>query len=157
MPTPEPRTPAPPFLTDAQRAHLAVALAHLEDELAEVEHLATATPRRTPLRLELADLPTDFSRAIAAELERARAQFSALAVSLGLERRERSRAREIQGLLVTMIVQADEAASRGLRGYGPVDPSLPPVLDTSLDEIRAAFIRILACLGTRASYPRDSR
>jgi hypothetical protein len=105
----------------------------------------------------LADLPTDFSRAIAAELKRARAQFSALAVSLGLERGERSRAREIQGLLVTMIVQAEEASSRGLRGYGPVDPSLPSVLDVRLDEIRVAFLRILACLGVRASHPRDSR
>jgi hypothetical protein len=139
----------PPRLTEPQRQHLTVALAHLEDAVAEVEHLATAPSRDSALTTELRDLPAGFAAAIAADLGRVRACLAGLARAFGLEPRQQSRAREIQGLLVITIVDAEEAGSKGLRGYGPVDPRLPAVLDPALAELRVTLTRMAARLGVR--------
>jgi hypothetical protein len=133
-------------ITESQRRHLAVFLAQVEDAVAEVERLATAPPSSSRLRTDDLDLPAGFGPAVSPEIERVRAGLVALADTLGLVPLQKSRTREVQGLLSIAVVQLQDAGSRGLKGYGSVHPQLSPLLDPALQELRAGLARILAML-----------
>jgi hypothetical protein len=142
-------------VNDSQRRHLAVFLAQVEDAVAEVERLATSPSSSSRLRTDDPDLPRGFGAAVSPEIERVRAGLVALADRLGLAPLQQSRAREVQGLLSIAIVQLEDAGSRGLKGYGAVDPRLPALLDPALQELRAGLARILAMLSLPPSSFAD--
>lgn len=129
-------------LTEAQRQYLSIALAHLDDALAELEHLASAPVRPSPLTTESQDLPEGYGAAITRDLGLARDRLQHLARVLRLEPRPRSRAREVQGLLAITLVEAEEAESARLGGYGSVDRGLSTLLDPALADVRAALTRM---------------
>jgi hypothetical protein len=133
-------------ITESQRRHVAVFLAQVEDAVAEVERLATAPPSSSRLRADDPDLPPGFGSALTPEIERVRAGLVSLADRFGLAPLQKSRAREVQGLLSIAIVQLEDAGSRGLKGYGTIDPQLAPLLDPALQDLRAGLARILGML-----------
>ena len=149
-PPPTPDSPGDPDgairLNEPQRRHLAVFLQQLDRGLAEVEQLATAPPSRGILRVEQDDLPPDYAASIHADLRDLRARIHSLVHRLELQPSERSRRRRTLALLLTMIVQLEDAGSSGLRGYGPVDASVPAHLDPALAAMRSALQRMGAVL-----------
>jgi hypothetical protein len=134
-------------LTENQRRHLTIYLAQVEDAVESVERLATTPAGERALRIDRRDLPDDFARASRDELAAVRGGLAEVARALGLEPLERSRAQEALGLLTIAIVQLEDAGSRGLRGYGEVDPAAPAVLDPALARLRAMLARVAARLG----------
>jgi hypothetical protein len=140
-------------LTDNQRRHLAIYLAQVEDAVESVERLATTPAGERALRIDRRDLPDDFGPASRDELANVRTGLAEMARALQLEPLERSRAQEALGLLTIAMVQLEDAGSRGLRGYGEVDPDAPAVLDPALARLRGVLARVAA----RLSAPRRSR
>jgi hypothetical protein len=133
-------------LTDGQRRHLTVFLAQVEDAVLALERLATDPPSGNSLRLDLLDLPLGFRAGSREDLAQVRAGLGTLAQTLQVEPLARSRAQEALGLVTFAIVQLEDAGSRGLRGYGAVDPRLPPVLDPALGQLRTLLARVAARL-----------
>jgi hypothetical protein len=146
--TPDPPDDPGPVirLNESQQRHLAVFLQQLDRGLAEVEQLATAPPSRAILRIEQDDLPPDYAASIRDDLHELRERIHALVHRLELQPSERSRRRRTLALLLTMIVQLEDAGSSGLRGYGPVDASVPAHLDPALAAMRTALQRMGAVL-----------
>lgn len=140
-------------LTDNQRRHLTVYLAQVEDAVESLERLATTEASHRVLRIDRRDLGGDFGSATGEDLAHVRAGLAELARSLHLEPLERSRAQEALGLLTIAIVQLEDAGSRGLRGYGEVDPELPALLDPALGRLRALLARVVARLSAREERP----
>jgi hypothetical protein len=140
-------------LTDSQQRHLGVFLAQVEDTVLAIERLATAPPSRSALRLDRPDFPPGFADSIGPEIARFRDELARLIQLVGLEPLETSRRREAQGLLAIAIVQLQDAGSRGLRGYGDIDPSLTAILDPALESLRASLTRIAGHLEPMASSP----
>jgi hypothetical protein len=138
-------------LTDNQRRHLTVFLAQVEDAIVSLEWLAAARPHPRALRTDHQDLPHGFASAIQEELAPIRAGLAELAETFGLQPLGRSRAQEALGLLTIAIVQVEEAGSRGLRGYGEVDPEVPAVLDPALGRLRAALARVAGRLSEQGA------
>jgi hypothetical protein len=103
---------------------------------------------------ELLDLSAEFAAQAPADLERAQARLATLAQEVGLEPRQRSRAREVQGLLAITVIEAEEAGSATLRGYGSLAPAVAAVLDQALQEVRAELVRMAARL--HRSNPRSA-
>jgi hypothetical protein len=140
-------------LTDNQRRHLTVYLAQVEDAVESLERLATDRTSERVLRIDRRDLPEGFGPASMDDLAQVRTGLAEMASSLHLEPLERSRAQEALGLLTIAIVQLEDAGSRGLRGYGEVDPDLPAVLDPALGRLRALLARVAARLTPRQRRP----
>ncbi len=144
--TPDTPPESPLSLTEAQRRRLAVFLEIVDRGIAEV---VGASPPPSPpgiLGHEADDLPQGFSEAIAADAHAVRAELRLLVESLGLARTERSRRKRIRALLVSMIVNLEDAGSRGLRGYGPMDERIGQAIDPALDAIRSRLVRIARLL-----------
>lgn len=138
-------------ITESQRRHLSVFLAQVEDTLFEVERLATTPPSRKLLRADRNDFPPGAAASVAPELASIRTDLEALIRTLDLEPLDGSRAREAQGLLAMAIVQLEDAGSRGLRGYGELDPDLVGVLGPALASLRSHFVAIAGRLGPMPS------
>ena len=136
-------------LTDPQRRHLSVLLAQVEDAVLSLERLADEPSCGGRLRLDRLDLPPGFGPASRSDLEQVRDGVAALARSLALAPLVRSRSQEALGLLTIAIVQLEDARSHGMRGYGPVDPHLPALLDPALGRLRERLARVAARLEQR--------
>jgi hypothetical protein len=149
-------------LTEPQRRHVSVFLQQVEEALDEIERVAYEAPSDEKLfRTDIADLPDGFGAAFEPEASRIRAQLKDLAEELGLESHPRSRARHVQALLLMTMVQVEDTGSRGLRGYGPLGPSVDSVVDPALAEVHAGLLRIAAWLEaahhSHAPASRDGR
>lgn len=134
-------------MTDAQCRHLAVFLERVDEGLAALSG-TMAVPARALglLRSARDDVSPEVARA--AELVAdARAAIDRLARSLGLAGMTVSRHHRFQALLMSMIVILEDAGSRGLRGFGPVDDSVRRSVDPELERIRILLVRIRAMLG----------
>jgi len=140
-------------LTDNQRRHVTVYLAQVEDAVDSLERLAADRTSERVLRIDRRDLPEDFGSASRNDLTQIRTGLAEMASFLHLEPLERSRAQEALGLLTIAIVQLEDAGSRGLRGYGEVDPDLPAVLDPALGRLRSLLARVAARLTPRERSP----
>ena len=138
-------------LTDNQRRHLTIYLAQVEDAVEALEQLATDRTHERVLRVDRRDLPEDFGGRNRDDLSLVRSGLAEMAQTFQLTPLQRSRAREALGLLTIAIVQLQDAGSRGLRGYGPVDPDLPEVLDPALDRLRAVLVSVAGRLSSPAS------
>lgn len=142
-------------LTESQRRHLTVFLAQVEDAVESLERLAHDPAHRRALRLDRADLPRDFAPASADDLAQVRAGLAQVAHGLQLQPLERSRRREAMGLVAIAIVQLEDAGTRGLRGYGEVDPDLAEMLDPVLARLRGLLARVAGRLSTGAPIARE--
>ena len=135
-------------LTASQRRRLTVALSRAEDALDAVRHASTASE---PLRLseEAADLPDGFPgplRALAHGLEE---EIRGLADGLGLSPLTSSRRRHLLSLCTTGAIGLYESRTRGLRGYGAVDPLMGEVVDPVLSRIENGLYQIAEALSDR--------
>ncbi len=151
----EPVVPAE--LTEPQRRHLRVFLHQIEAAVAEVVWLTEHGPQDRILRLDLADIPAEFGLRIQPEVARIRRGLETLAARFGLEPDRRSRLRRAQALLVTAMVEIEDATSRALKAYGPVDASLPQQLDPVLEEISRALRTMTSILLTPVAPDRTGR
>ena len=136
----------PVELTESQRRHLRVLLGQIEAVVAEVVRLTEQEPAERALLIDLADLPLDLGARVQAEVESVRQGIAMLAARFALEPERRSRARRAQALLGVAAVDAENAGSRALKAYGPVDPALSEVLDPMLEEIGRALRAIASAL-----------
>jgi len=116
-------------LTESQRRHLRVFLHQIETAVSEVVSLAGGDPEYRMLLTDVADLPAEFGVRIQPEVDRIRSAIRVLASRFGLEPDHRSRFRRAQAVLVTAAVEIEDATSRALRAYGPVDAALSAELD----------------------------
>lgn len=140
-------------LNEAQRRHLRVFLHQTEAAVSELVALAGGSPENRSLRTDVADIPADFGRRIQPEIDRIRRTIGALADRFGLEPDRRSRFRRAQAVLVTAAVEIDDATSRALRAYGPVDAAVSGELDPLLEDIGRALQAMTAALLASAAYP----
>jgi hypothetical protein len=141
-------------LTEPQRRHIAVFLQQVEEALDEVESLAaTPTPGRRIFRVDVNDLPEGFGNSIEPEVLRIRAGLRSLVEQLGLESHPRSRARQVQSLILTTLVQVEDTGSRGLRGYGPLGSVVFSIIDPALTEIHHDLERIAQLAAGPRSMP----
>jgi hypothetical protein len=132
------------MLNDSQRRHVAVFLARLEEELDEIERLATQPVRDDRvLARERADVPRRYLASAEEDLRLLRAEVRGLATALRLAPRERSRSRQARALLGAALVQLEETRGRSLRAYGAVDAGAVSELDPALDAIRKCLERLL--------------
>jgi hypothetical protein len=140
---------------------LTILLARLEDLLCDIERLATGDARGAGervgrvLRVDHDDLPSGFGAAIRHHLEGLHTRISRLARGLDLPAERESRARAVGALLVSAIVGLEDSGARGLRGYGPLDPTIYTVLDPMLDEMRTELVAVAAVLGAQMSTPSE--
>ena len=145
-------------LTEPQRRHLTVFLQQVEETLDEIEELAAAPTSDTKLfRLDVNDLPDGFPAALKPEALSVRAQLKSLMEELDLESNPRSRVRHVQALLLTTMVQVEDSGSRGLRGYGPLDPVVFSVIDPALAQIHQSLERIAARLAGTHNLQAEAR
>lgn len=135
-------------LTEPQRRHVAVFLQQVEEALDEVESVAAHPPSATKklFRLDVDDLPPGFHTQIGAAAMRIRARLKCLVEALGLESNPKSRARHLQALILTTMVQVEDTGSRGLRGYGPLSAVVFELIDPALADIHRELERIAAYL-----------
>lgn len=133
-------------LTEPQRRHLRVFLDHVEAAATEVARLGGLPPARRTLTIDEADLPARFGDRIRPEVARLRRDIDVLAARFGLEPERRSRLRRVQALLAAAAVQIEDAGSRALLAYGPVERDLAPQLDPVLDDIADALGAMLSAL-----------
>ncbi len=134
-------------LTESQRRHLAVFLELLEEALLDIERAAEGGPGPPRLLLEeVDDLPPGFAASIAPDLGELRDQLRAVVVRLGLGPRTRSRAGWIRAVAGKCLVDLADAGSRGLRGYGPLDPGVVREIDPMLEAMQHPLVRIVARL-----------
>jgi len=131
-----------PMLNDHQRRALSVALRLLEERLAEItslmdeEHHGILLERPAP-RL------SDAQRAAAlATMGRMREIVASLAARFDLERDVEVPERRIAGLLGPTWQSLLEVDSRHLRGYGVVDPAVPPVLDPAVEDLVGLIVEL---------------
>ena len=139
-------------LTESQRRHFEVVLAKLEDALDEIDRLARPMPAESspPTLTALADdLPPDFAARSAAASHAARGRIADLAERLGLAPQPASRFRTVRALLIAEIVRLQDSVSSALRGYGPLDPRAPEVIDPALRELVALLATMLRALDTQ--------
>lgn len=142
---PLPRTDV--TLTESQRRHLAVFLELLEEALLDIERAAQGGPGpRRLLLMEVDDLPPRFAASIAPDLRELRERLRALVEHLGLEPRTRSRAGLIRAVAGKCLVDLADAGSRGLRGYGSLDPGIVREIDPMLEAMQEPLVRIVARL-----------
>jgi hypothetical protein len=133
-------------LTEPQRRHLLVFLDHVEAAAAEVARLGGLPPAERTLTIDEADLPAGFGDRVRPEVTRLRRDIETLAARFGLGTERRSRLHRVQALLVAAAVQVEDAGSRALRAYGPLECDLPQQLDTVLDDIADALGAMLSAL-----------
>ena len=138
--------PVPVELTESQRRHLRVLLGQIEAVVAEVVRLTEQEPADRALLIDLADLPMDLGPRVQGEVASVRQGIAILAARFALEPERRSRARRAQALLGVAAVDAENAGSRSLKAYGPVDPALPQELDPTLEEIGRALRAMASAL-----------
>jgi hypothetical protein len=143
-------------LNEAQRRHLRVFLHQTEAAVSELVALAERSPENRLLRTDLADLPADFGRRIQPEIDSIRQTIGALAHRFGLEPDRRSRFRRAQAVLATAAVEIEDATSRALHAYGPVDAALSEELDPLLEEIGCALRAMTAALLASAGHPNQA-
>ncbi|MGH7532990.1 MAG: hypothetical protein ACREL4_06845 [Gemmatimonadales bacterium] len=135
-------------LTASQRRRLTVALGKAEAALDAVRQASTASE---PLRLsaEVADLPGGFPgplRILANGLEQ---ELRTLADGLGLQPLTSSRRRHLLSLCTTGAIGLYESRTRGLRGYGAVDPLMGEVVDPVLTRLETGLYQIAEALSDR--------
>lgn len=146
--------PLPVVLTDSQRRHIAVFLAHLEGLVLEIEQLADSPGAGGRLlRVQHDDLPAGFLESIQPEMEAVRGAIHRLVRDLQLEPSENYRSQTLRAILLAAIVGLEDAGSRGLKGYGSVHPSVPAILDPLLQEVNARLRAIAARLGVEHVDP----
>lgn len=134
-------------LTESQRRHLAVFLEHVDRGLARLE-ATMAVPSAPPnvFRVEVDDVAPDFAAEMGPVIEDARARIHRLGAQLGVSPAETSRFGHFQALLMSMIVNLEDAGSRGLRAYGDVDPGVGEALDPAIEQIRRLLVQVAARL-----------
>jgi hypothetical protein len=140
-------------LNEAQRRHLRVFLDQTEAAVSEVVALAEGSPENRLLRTDVADLPADFGHRIQPEIDSIRRSIGTLAERFGLEPDRQSRFRRAQAVLVTAAVEIEDATSRALRAYGPVDAAVSRELDPLLEDIGRALRAMIAALLASAAHP----
>ncbi|MGE0353036.1 MAG: hypothetical protein AB7I33_11905 [Gemmatimonadales bacterium] len=134
-------------LTEPQRRHLSVFLEVVDEGIGELLQAIEAPPRAAGvLGPETNDLPPGFAHEAAGELAGARRLLRELIGQLGLAPAPRSRRQRVRALLSSMIVNLEDAGSRGLRGYGPVTDGIRRNLDPPLQAIRSRLIRAAEAL-----------
>ncbi|MGH7591148.1 MAG: hypothetical protein ACREL2_06880 [Gemmatimonadales bacterium] len=135
-------------LTASQRRRLTVALGKAEAALDAVRQASTSPG---PLRLtaEAADLPDGFPgslRVLANGLEQ---ELRTLADGLGLQPLTSSRRRHLLSLCTTGAIGLYESRTRGLRGYGAVDPLMGEIVDPVLARLETGLYQIAEALSDR--------
>jgi hypothetical protein len=136
--------PLPDLLTDDQRRRLSASLERVERALRQIAALAGTGRRDSTALLSRSDddLPPEFGHAIAGPLAAATGTLGELVEAFRLTGITASDARSVQALVVSSLVVLEEAASRHLRGYGPVHPDLPGSLDPQLQRLHDQVRRI---------------
>ncbi|HEX5386664.1 MAG TPA: hypothetical protein VFW66_08205 [Gemmatimonadales bacterium] len=133
-------------LNESQRRHLAVFLEQLEEALGEIERLADLPARPARLLEDVRDLNPQFGTAVRDRVLDLRERIGELADRLGLEPRVQSRQRRVAALVSRAIVDLEDAGSRGLAGYGEVDPGVAREIDPALAEMVSRLEAIAARL-----------
>lgn len=135
-------------LTPSQRRRLTVALGKAEAALHAVPQ-AGASSGTLRLSVEAPDLPDGFPgplRALANSLE---LEIHTLADGLGLQPLTSSRRRHLLSLCTTGAIGLYESRTRGLRGYGAVDPLMGEVVDPVLTRLENGLYQIAEALSDR--------
>lgn len=139
----DPAASEPPddLLSEPQRRHLEVVLGMLERLLDLIDGLAPSLWHRTAsvLTVDVLDLPTETFAKLAPFRDTARAHVQYLTTRLGLRPQHRSIRQRLHTLLIGEMVRVETRADRMLRGFGPLHPDVPAVLDPSLGAIREAL------------------
>jgi hypothetical protein len=148
--------PYPPeILTEGQRRHLVASLASVSAALNEIETLAdgVAPARDGALRRVRSDLPPGFAPVIRAPLAGAREALVDLARDFNLPAAESSARRTVRALVTSSLVLLEDTATRNLRGYGAIAPSLPERLDPALRRLHALVLEIGEALAAAEDVP----
>lgn len=142
-----PPDPIGHILNEHQRRHFEVLLGQLEDAIATIAQLVEPAPSMTAaLTRDQDDLPPGFARAIRPQLHELRAAVALLARDLALQHRSRSRASAVRSILIAELVRLEDSTSKGLRGYGSVDPRVEHLIDPRLQALHNLLAAMLARL-----------
>jgi hypothetical protein len=126
-----------------------VVLAKLEDALDEIDRLARPVAHagdRRKLTVVADDLPPDFASRTDAAIDAARGRIADLAAQLGLAPQRASRFRTVRAILHAEMVRLQDSFSRGLKGYGALDPRAPAVIDPAVRDLVALLATMLRAL-----------
>jgi hypothetical protein len=136
-----------PLVNKAQRVHLSVLAAGIEETVTEIEHfLDRDLDRDSVLTSYAADVPAGFAERVGPILDQLRAHVAVFSERFSLDSRWFSRASSIEAHVSAQIVRLDESGVKQLRGYGAVSEDLDAVLAPELELFRAAFAAIRALL-----------
>lgn len=135
-------------LTASQRRRLTVALGKAEAALDAVRH-ADVVPEGLRLSAESADVPDGFPGPLRALAEGLDAELRSLADGLALQPLTSSRRRHLLSLCTTGAIGLYESRTRGLRGYGTVDPRMGEVVDPVLARLEIGLYQIAEALSER--------
>jgi hypothetical protein len=138
------------LLTEGQRRHLVASLGRVERHLHELQALLGDRAAAAPELAEGAEreLPAAARAAVRQPIADAMATLGALGSSFALTARRRSRFASMQAMVIASVVLIEDASSRHLAAYGPVDPRLPAVLDPMLDRLREQLMAVATALQT---------
>jgi len=125
-----------------QKRPLQIGLALIEEGLLEIEGWLSDVPRQGRLVRTLPDISPHLRRDIREGVRAASGLVAGLAEVLGLDPRVRSSSDLIFGRLPILWQTARECRAQNLRGYGPVPPDHPEVLDPIVDALSELLWRL---------------
>lgn len=105
-------------------------------------------------RVEVDDVAPDFAVDAGPVIRDARARIHRLGIQLGVSPVETSRFGHFQALLMSMIVNLEDAGSRRLHAYGEVAPGVGDAVDPAIEEIRRLVVQVAARLQRSAPNER---
>ena len=150
-PSLEIRTMSSDMLNDNQRRHYFVLLSMLAQSMARLETLAAPRPSSGPsLVVYDDDLPSDFLERSEPHVRAVHQLLGQLAETLRVQPKRVSRRNSVRAVLVTEIVRIEDSLSKGLRGYGEVDPRVHSELDPMLQNVITELQRIRGALESRS-------
>jgi hypothetical protein len=145
------------LLTEGQRRHLVASLGRIERHLHELQALLgdRVGPGSGFAEGHGGKLPAAARVAVRQPIGDAMATLGELGSRFGLTARQRSRFSSMQAMVIASVVLIEDASSRHLAAYGPVDPRLPDLLDPMLERLRAQLMAVAGALQERDPEKRD--
>jgi len=137
-----------------QKRPLQIGLALIEEGLLEIEGWLTESPRQGRLVRTVSDLSPHLRRELREGIQAASALLAGLGEMFGLDPRIRSSTDLIFGRLPILWQTARECRAQNLRGYGPVRPDLPEVLDPIVDALSELLWRLFRLVAAERGAAR---
>jgi hypothetical protein len=136
------------LLTEGQRRHLIASLSQVEQALRRVIAITRirSSIESPLLTRQIDDISPALGPAIHGSLADVDATLAEIVATFQLVPPAASSLSTVQAMVVSSLVVVEDATSRRLRGYGPVHPGLPALLDPLLDRLHRQLREIVEAL-----------